>query len=190
MPSDCSTSIPSMCSAARIVKNVLRFSGEQPTERWAADVNIALCKAVALTTAYAKERDATIETRLDPSMPPVSMNPLEIEQVLVNLINNGIESAVASPHVVVCSRHVGDVVQLAISDNGRGVSEETRAQMFDPFYTTRRSEGGTGLGLSLVYGIVADHGGTVRAENNRDHGITVVIELPVAATGSDRLQSA
>jgi C4-dicarboxylate-specific signal transduction histidine kinase len=174
---------------ARIVKNVLRFSGEQPTERWAEDVNVTIWKAVALTTVYAKERDALIETKLDPSLPPVLMNPLEIEQVLVNLINNGIEAGAAAPHVVVHSSQVGEVVRLVVSDNGPGVSDETRAKMFDPFYTTRRTEGGTGLGLSLAYGIVADHGGTIRVDNRRASGLTVIIELPVATASSDTLQA-
>ena len=107
------------------------------------------------------------------------MNPLEIEQALVNLINNGIQSAVEAPRVVISSRHTGRAVRLTIADNGCGVSRQTHSHMFDPFFTTRQSEGGTGLGLSLVYGIVSDHGGTVEAVSNRDQGITVIVEIPL-----------
>jgi len=170
---------------ARIVKNVLQFAREQPTERWAADINAAVLKAVELTASYAQERGTTIETSLDPSLPAVVMNPLEIEQVVVNLINNGIESADVAPRVSISSSQAGGAVRLTISDNGRGISSATRAHMFDPFYTTRRAEGGTGLGLSLVYGIVSDHGGTVQAATNEECGTTVIVELPVPTAGAD-----
>lgn len=164
---------------ARIVKNVLQFAREQPTERFAGDVNTAVLKAVQLTAAYVKERGGNVDTLLDPSVPAMIMNQLEMEQVFVNLINNGIEAADKAPHVIISSQHDGLRVRLTITDNGRGVSEEALAHMFDPFFTTRRAEGGTGLGLSLVYGIVADHGGTVEASHNGDLGTMVVVELPI-----------
>ncbi len=66
------------------------------------------------------------------------------------------------------------------ADNGRGMRDETRAHMFDPFFTTRRSDGGTGLGLSLVYGIVYDHGGTLEVISNQDQGTRVIVELPLS----------
>ncbi|HEY4313621.1 MAG TPA: ATP-binding protein [Pirellulales bacterium] len=169
---------------ARIVKNVLHFAREQPTERGAADLNAAVTKAVVLTTAYATERGGTIETSLDLTLPAVTMNRLEIEQVLVNLINNGIESAANSPHVVISSGLAGGAARLEISDNGRGMSDQTRAHMFDPFFTTRRSDGGTGLGLSLVYGIVYDHGGTLEVISKQDQGTKVIVELPLSPTST------
>jgi len=164
---------------ARIIKNVLQFAREQPTERWPADINTAIIKAIELTTPYVAERGGTIETSLDPSLPAVIMNPLEVEQVIVNLINNGIEAADASPQVHITTSLEHGMVRLTVSDNGRGLSEDIRAHMFDPFFTTRRLKGGTGLGLSLVYGIVSDHGGTVEAIRNNAPGTTIVVELPI-----------
>ncbi len=166
---------------------MLQFAREKPTERWAGDINAAVRKAIDLTALYAKERGGTIETSLDTALPPVVMNPLEIEQALVNLINNAIEAAPAAPRVVISSCRSSAAVRLKISDNGRGMTRQTHSHMFDPFFTTRRDEGGTGLGLSLVYGIISDHGGTVEAITNHDQGITVVVEIPIqpAATISN-----
>ncbi len=68
-----------------------------------------------------------------------------------------------------------------MADNGRGIKAEDRARIFDPFFTTRQADGGTGLGLSLVYGIVTDHGGTIRVEDAASGGTSMIVDLPVDA---------
>ncbi len=162
----------------RIVKNVLRFARQEPAERWPDDVNSVVQHAIELTQTYASRAGGIVETQLGDELPKVMLNPVELEQVFVNLICNGIESADASPSIIITTEQVGSAVRVIVRDNGRGVSRDDRSRIFDPFYTTRQAEGGTGLGLSLAYGIVTDHGGTIRVESVAGRGTQMIVELP------------
>jgi two-component system, cell cycle sensor histidine kinase and response regulator CckA len=166
----------------QIVKNVLRFARHEPAERWSADINNVVQRAVELTRAYATRRGGAIETRLCPDLPAIVLNPLEIEQVFVNLIRNGIEAADEAPRIKIASEMVRSVVRITVGDNGRGVSPDDRSRIFDPFFTTRRGSEGAGLGLSVSYGIVTDHGGTIRVESAPGGGTIMVVELLGSAT--------
>jgi two-component system NtrC family sensor kinase len=158
----------------------LRFARQEPGKHWPADVNTVIEHAVDLTRTYVQKRGGTIETSLQPHLPSVLLNPVELEQVFVNLIRNGVESTDVVPRILIDSTLVGSTVQVSVRDNGRGVRPEDRSRIFDPFYTTRQSEGGTGLGLSLTYGIVTDHGGTIRIEDAPAGGTIMRVELPVS----------
>jgi PAS domain S-box-containing protein len=165
----------------QIVKSVLRFARQEPGKHWPADVNTVIEHAVDLTRTYVLKRGGVIETSLQPDLPSVLLNPVELEQVFVNLIRNGVESTDMAPRILIESTLVGSTVHVSVCDNGRGVRPEDRSRIFDPFYTTRQSEGGTGLGLSLTYGIVTDHGGTIRIEDASGGGTIMRVELPVNA---------
>jgi len=167
---------------AQIVKNVLRFAQNEFTDRRLMDVNCSIRKAVDLTKIYAAERAATIDASLAPSLPLILVNPLDMEQVFVNLINNGIESSNRAARLVIRSEAAGTAIRITIADNGRGLKSAERTQIFSPFYTTRRSEGGTGLGLSLVERILSDHGGAISISSNEGEGTTVIVELPIRPT--------
>lgn len=166
----------------KIVKNVLHFAQRNdPAERWPDDVNAVVRAAAELTRAYAANQAGSIELNLQENLPQVLLNPLELEQVFINLIRNGIESAIDAPRIVIRSELVGDMVRVSVRDFGRGISDEQRNRVFDPFYTTRQTEGGTGLGLSLAYGIISGHGGRIEVENAPGGGAIVIVELPIAA---------
>ncbi len=167
----------------RIVRSVLRFAKQESCEKWPADLNASVHQAVELTRPYARQREGTLRTELAENLPAVLMNPTEIEQVIVNLLRNALEADEHSPTVEISTRRVDDKIELSVRDRGTGISEEQRARLFDPFYTTRRIEGGTGLGLSLSYAIIADHGGAIRVVNEPAHSTTLVVELPHTANG-------
>jgi two-component system NtrC family sensor kinase len=162
----------------RIVKNVLRFARQEPAERWPDDVNSVVQHAIELTQSYAARCGGVVATELALELPKVVLNPVELEQVFVNLIRNGIEAAAGSPTILITSEQVGSTVRICVMDNGRGVSRADRSRIFDPFYTTRQAEGGTGLGLSLAYGIVADHGGTIHVDGAAEGGTRMIVDLP------------
>ena len=134
----------------RIVKNVLRFARQEPAERWPDDVNSVVQHAIELTQTYASA-GGIVETQLGDELPKVMLNPVELEQVFVNLICNGIESADASPSIIITTEQVGSAVRVIVRDNGRGVSRDDRSRIFDPFYTTapgrRRDRPGAEPGL-------------------------------------------
>jgi len=162
----------------RIIKNVLRFARQEPGDRWPSDINVILRFALEFSQIYLERWGAQVESRLSPRLPQVLVNAVELEQVFVNLICNGVESAVEVPQLLVTSEVEDGVVRIAVCDNGRGIPQADRSRVFDPFYTTRQSEGGTGLGLSVAYRIVTDHGGTIRVEDAPRGGTRMLVELP------------
>ncbi|HVU89323.1 MAG TPA: ATP-binding protein [Pirellulales bacterium] len=170
----------------QIVKNVLRFAQHDSAEHRADDINAVVRSAVELVRSYAEQEGGLIRLELATDLPQVLLNRVELEQALVNLIRNGIEAASERPtQVTISTTSTGSRVRITVSDNGRGIETEYRARVFDPFFTTRQGGGGTGLGLSLVYGIVTDHGGTIRIESPSEGGTSMIVELPIVQSALD-----
>ncbi len=117
---------------------------------------------------------------LDPHLPTVFVDAEQIRRVCVNLLDNAVAALDGMEHAMVevhTSYDPGSrVVQLVVADNGPGLSPEARDRLFEPYFSTK--EGGTGLGLAIVKSVVADHGGRIRALDNRPRGTRFVIELP------------
>src|SRR5262249_81526 len=136
--------------------------------------------AVDITRHYAEQRGACITLALAPVLPMLLVNPVAIEQVLVNLIRNAVEAGNSTVHIAILTQGVAGQPEVVINDTGGGIAPEHLPHIFDPFYTTRYREGGTGLGLSITYGIITEHGGTVDITSQVGHGTTVTLRLPVA----------
>jgi signal transduction histidine kinase len=115
--------------------------------------------------------------------------PMEIEQVVLNLVKNAIHAIADSEprikgKITIKTVSEGDSVRVEIADNGPGIDPETRKRIFDPFFTTKEVGVGTGLGLSVSYAIVHDkHGGRISIESEEGYGATFVIVLPVEKQG-------
>jgi two-component system, NtrC family, sensor kinase len=124
----------------------------------------------------------------------VRANATEMKQVMLNLIVNALEAVAAGGgRVVVWGATRGEIVELAVSDNGRGMSRQTLEQVFEPFYTDKRGAGepGTGLGLSITHAIVTNHGGKIRAESDgAGYGSRFTIQLPVGEVQAPSLPAA
>lgn len=162
----------------RIVSGVLKFSRRGEAAFEPADVNEVVHSAANLVRSYARAKGAEMTEDLGTNLPRARMNRVEIEQVLVNLIRNAIESGSEGIHVEVRTRSAPGSIEFSVTDDGSGMTEEQKAHLFDPFYTTKRSDGGTGLGLSIVHGIVAMHGGTIDVDSAEGEGSTVTVRLP------------
>jgi PAS domain S-box-containing protein len=165
---------------SHIVKGVLRFARSKSSEKEPCDLNAVVRATRDLTSRYVEARRATVTLELARDLPPIHANPVEIEQVTVNLLRNAVEAAREKAHVVVRTEPLHGKVRMAVVDNGPGLSDYEMQHVFDPFYTTRQSDGGTGLGLSVVHGIVSDHDGTIEARRASGGGTEVAIELPTA----------
>ena len=163
-----------------IMKNLRRFVGEQNTERRSRDLNEIIHRAAQSTRAFCESRNARIEWAPRRDLPPLAMNGLEIELLLVNLIHNAAQASAADGRVAIHTDRAPGSVRLTVRDNGPGISEEAAQRAFEPFYSTRHREGGMGLGLSIAYGIVADHGGSIRIDGHPGKGTAVEVELPAA----------
>lgn len=163
---------------ARIVAGVLRFARRQPSPKLPVPLASVLQAAYDQSQKYARERHVRLALRLPTQLPIVNANATDLEQVLVNLITNAAQASHARQAIFVQATPLSGRVQIRVQDHGHGMDEPTREHAFDPFFTTRAGEGGTGLGLTMVHGIVTDHGGTVQLDSRPGHGTIVTLELP------------
>ena len=182
--------------AADIVKGMLQHSRTSTGQKEPTDIN-ALCDEY-LRLAYhglrAKDKsfNAKFETDFDPSLPKINVVSQDIGRVILNLINNAFytvsEKAKSlmpnaesyEPTVVVSTKNLGDKVEVKVKDNGNGISEKIKDKIFQPFFTTKPTGSGTGLGLSLSYDIITKvHNGTIKVESKEVEGTEFIIRLPV-----------
>ena len=120
----------------RIVKSVLHFAQQEPGDRWPADLNQIVRTAVDITRHYAEQRGACITLALAPVLPILLVNPVAIEQVLVNLIRNAVEAGHSTGHVAIRTQVVVGQPEVVIHDTGRGIAPEHMLYIFDKFYMT------------------------------------------------------
>ena len=137
-----------------------------------------------------KSFNATLKTDFDESIGNINIIPQDIGRVILNLITNAFyvvnEKASASsrivegyePTVSVSTKKVGDKVEISVKDNGNGIPQKVLDKIFQPFFTTKPTGQGTGLGLSLSYDIVKAHGGELKVETKEEEGTTFTIQIP------------
>lgn len=162
----------------RIVRGLVAFARGEPGQRWREDANQVLRRASDLAAATAAEHGATVELDLTGEPVPIRANPIALEQALVNVLRNAIQSGPRA-RVVLRTERVARRVRIEVADDGRGMEPEALDRLFDPFYTTRTDQGGIGLGLSVAHRIVTDHGGRIRVESGPGEGTTVTVDLPL-----------
>lgn len=172
------------CSrAGRIVRDLLSFARQRPVARTPVDLADVVRSAVALREGYA--RAAGIELSFDAaSAAPVQVDVDQIKQVVLNLLVNA-EDAVAkaaTKRISVTIGRRGGRALLLVNDSGPGVPEELVHQIFEPFFTTKPEGHGTGLGLAVSHGIVAEHGGCMNVSRGVLGGAQFEVEFPVPAT--------
>lgn len=177
--------VTSMDRCGRIVRSLLRYTRQEPTEKQACNINDVVEQSIDLARPYGSAHGAKLQLQLDPEIPLVPMNPLEIELVLVNLIRNAIEAGRGNVEVSVATSQVEWGVRVVVRDSGRGMNEEQLTHVFDPLYTTRRHVGGSGLGMSIAYDIVREHQGHLEVRSREGKGTTVIIDLPSAAVSAE-----
>jgi signal transduction histidine kinase len=194
--------------AASIVKGMLQHSRTSSGQKELTDIN-ALCDEY-LRLAYhglrAKDKsfNAAFKTEFDPNLPKINIIPQDMGRVVLNLINNAFFAVKQrqdvgtserepnddptirrpdeeyTPMVIVSTRKKEDTIEITVSDNGTGIPNEIKEKIFQPFFTTKPTGQGTGLGLSLAYDIVTKvHGGKLTVESEQGRGTTFRIEVPV-----------
>jgi PAS domain S-box-containing protein len=162
----------------RIIKNVLSFARQEPSEKSLCDLNGVVRRAVERTEAHASRRGVILEQDLDARVGSLMMNSMAIEQALTNILHNAVESGPGGVIIRVSTAVSGPCYRVIIADDGPGIPAELQPYIFDPFFTMRRQGGGTGLGLSLVHGTISDHRGRIHVKSAEGAGTTFTIELP------------
>ncbi len=181
--------------AARIVRNLLTFARKRQTTRTMIDVNDVVRETLALRSYGQRVTNISTVDALATALPRVFADGFQLQQVLLNLFVNA-EQAMLAAHGrgVLVVRTWYDVelesVVLEVNDDGPGIPEDVQAKVFDPFFTTKDVGTGTGLGLTVAYAIVQEHGGRIRLESRVGTGTSFYIEVPViGAKVSPALQS-
>lgn len=176
--------------SAAIVRDLLSLTrGREGAPRAPANLN-EIIGYIVRTRRYALETTGIVcVVDLESALPMVTGDRTQLEQVLLNLMNNAEQalrlcvdadrrSSVA--HIAIRTRAENREVILEVEDNGPGIPEAARAHIWDPFWTTKEEGAGTGLGLTVVHGIVADHGGTISLESAPGFGARFVVRLPAS----------
>ncbi len=170
--------------ASEIVKSMLQHSRTGTGEKELTDIN-ALCDEyvrLAYHGMRAKDKsfNAKYKLELDPDLPKINVVPQDIGRVLLNLINNAFQAVaeVENPKVTLITQQLNNSITIRVADNGPGIPENIRDKIFQPFFTTKPTGQGTGLGLSLSYDIVKAHGGELKVETKLGEGSTFNIQLP------------
>lgn len=175
--------------AARIVQNLLTFSRQHKPEQKLASINDIVESTLALRAYELRVNNIAVHRRYDPGLPAISVDPHQIQQVVLNLIINA-EQAILSVRnsgaIIVTTEVAGAFVRIAVADDGPGIPADKLKQIFNPFFTTKAIGQGTGLGLSISFGIVQEHAGRIYAENGEGCGARLVLDLPLIVSVADR----
>ncbi len=171
--------------AAKIVRNLLVFTGARRMARRKMSVNRVLARAINSRRTSAQRAGIEIVRTEGNSLPPVSADPLLLQQALLNVLINAEHAirATGSGGRIFVGTSAGpgrDTVRITVRDTGTGIPADVLPRIFDPFFTTKDVGQGTGLGLAITYGIVQEHGGTISAANAPEGGAILTIELPAA----------
>ncbi len=165
--------------AANIIRSLRSLVGPKDEEREVINMNDLLAETIALFNSEAIIHKIRLEGQFEDSLPSVTANRVQLQQVVINLLMNAAESMKEHEHkrITVATRTVdGNKIQVAVRDSGTGISEQELGRIFEPFFTTKRS--GLGMGLSLARSIIEAHAGHIWAENNPDGGTTFYFDLP------------
>jgi two-component system NtrC family sensor kinase len=166
--------------AATIVKNLLSFARRQEGERLPQSVQPMLESVLALLRNELMALKVDVTLTVEPGIPEIEMNPNQIKQVFVNLLNNAAQ-AIASTgrpgRIGITAKRWLDGVAVTVADDGPGIPEELLPRVFEPFFTTKSEGEGTGLGLSICQGIVKEHGGRITLESGPGAGAIFTVEL-------------
>lgn len=186
--------------ADAIVKGMLQHSRSSNGIKEPADINALADEYLRLSyhglRAKDKSFNADFTTDFDPNLPKIEIIPQDMGRVILNLINNAFYACAEKkliglsnlsdldndyqPTVTVSTNNLGNHIELSVKDNGNGIPDEIKNKIFQPFFTTKPTGAGTGLGLSLSYDIVKAHGGELKAESHIGEGTKFIITLPIS----------
>lgn len=172
--------------AREIVRKIMLFARQTYPEKRAIELSAAVDDAVLFLEPRCAKQGIKLERRLAEPSPVILADPVQINQVVVNLVVNALQATSGAGRIVVQTKDLGGAAQIIVSDTGCGIKPEIMDRIFNPFFTTKEIGVGTGLGLSVVHGIVTSHGGTIDVTSEPGHGATFTVNLPTAAESTGK----
>jgi two-component system NtrC family sensor kinase len=171
---------------SRIVSNLLAFSRHSKMEFGSVKLNQLIEKTLFLNANLLKLHSIRVEEKLDPLLPDLTGSEDRLQQVFMNLISNAAEAMEACRGERILSiqtKHLSEKESesVSVADNGVGIPKENLSKLFEPFFSTKKKGKGVGLGLSVVYGIIQEHGGSIQVQSEEGRGTIFTIQLPLKA---------
>ncbi len=167
--------------ATEIISHLRTFGRAAPVSLERTDVHEVIRRSLMLVQEQLKQRGIEVAFDLSPDGAFVLANPIQLEQVFINLLTNARDALAdaAEREIRIASLREGDRLWITVTDTGPGIPPEVEPRVFDPFFTTKEVGSGTGLGLSITYSIVKEHGGAITVASEPGRGTTFTIELPL-----------
>ena len=170
--------VQSTLHAREIIKKMMLFSSPMPNHKTKTWLNEVLAEGMAFIEPRFSKVDIQFKSVFDPDLPPILADASQITQVLINLVINAIHAMDGKGTLTLRTARVGHLVQMVVQDTGVGMDQQTMEQIFLPFFTTKDLDQGTGLGLSVVHGIVSAHEGTIDVESKVGKGTIFTLTFP------------
>jgi len=169
---------------AGVTRRLLTFARQSKPMRTLCNVNEVIETTIHLRAYHLKTSGIKVVTKLEPELPKTMADAGQLQQVMLNLIMNA-EYEMIQDHgcgnLLIKTEKIGNIIRVSLTDDGLGISKENMEKLFTPFFTTKKVGEGTGLGLSVCYGIVAEHNGRIYAESKVGKGATFIVELPIVS---------
>ncbi len=162
-----------------MLRKMLSFSKPDQEERQPVDINSILDEILLLHEKQLRELDISIASDFAEGLGRVNASKNQLRQVFLNMVANARDAMPNGGSLTVCTSDEAEMVKVEITDTGMGIPEENLSKIFDSFFTTKDEVKGVGLGLSVCYGFIKDHGGDIKVQSQVGHGTTFTITLPV-----------
>ena len=183
-------------SIRNTVRNLIDLNRPGTEKKQPMNINQVIENTVALTRSHLKKNMVSIKLDLAAKRSQINASPQQIGQVIMNLVNNAVESIINAPdfqeklrhsvqmggEISIDTRNRNEEIIITVKDNGPGISDDDLVKIFDPFFTRKKTLG-MGVGLSICHGIIEDHKGVILAESPPEGGAVFTIRLPLAETG-------
>jgi two-component system NtrC family sensor kinase len=190
--SECSRIIKEQAERmTKLIRQLLDFARRRAPQKSRVDLKNLSCQVIEMLKPTAEKQSVMLELLKNGDIPLVSIDPFQIQQVLINLMMNGIQAMPDGGHLEIgfhmkssclptqSSCQEQNYVTIYIKDEGHGISEDNIHHLFEPFFTTKKVGEGTGLGLSIAYGIIQEHGGWIDVESKVNEGSCFTIYIPL-----------
>ncbi|MBZ5637797.1 MAG: PAS domain-containing sensor histidine kinase, partial [Acidobacteriia bacterium] len=175
--------VRSALHARDVVRKLMLFARQTPPRKMRVDLNRLVAEGIMFVEPRFAAEGIVLRRRLATDLPEIVADPGQMHQVIVNLVVNGLQAMPEGGTLTLETRAGKDHVVLAVEDTGTGMTEDVVERVFMPFFTTKDIGQGTGLGLSMVHGIVTSHGGSIRVDSKPGRGSRFEVRLPRRSAG-------
>ncbi|MGW8162075.1 MAG: sensor histidine kinase, partial [Desulfobulbales bacterium] len=169
-----------------ITHRLLSFARRSVAEYEEIQVNEVIGEVLSFLENSMVHNRIHVEQHLQASLPPIISDQMQLQQIFLNIINNGIDAVGMDGKVTIITKKVAKGVQIIIEDNGPGIPDHILAHIFEPFFTTKQTGEGTGLGLSITYGLIKKLGGDIDVRSTVGKGAAFTIYLPLRSETNEQ----